>query len=155
MKQPTDYSNSAVNLVNPREVENLLNIRTNLVKIQYEAESNLENTPEYRSVNEANKKIVELDKKLRDAMDEYGSYQDLEHGDYAIKQRRQTVNYTPELVRQNAPEKIAKYVIVEAVDSNALNALAKAHEITAEDLLKCGEVRETFAYIIKQEPPES
>jgi hypothetical protein len=82
-------------------------------------------------------------------IDLYGSYQNTVTGSYAVKQRKASVDYKPELVRQYAPSKVASFVLVESVDRKAMEAMMKTGQLTPDQALLCGEVKETFAYIIQ------
>ncbi len=151
-KKNTDYSASAVNLINPPQVEGLLrDLQTEQISA-----AQLRNQADALIPDELKTKIKQHDDRatklasdIRKAIDELGSYQDLVKGWYAIKQRRESVIYKPELVRQYAPSKVASFVLVESVDSKALDALVKAGQITPEVAKQCGEIKESFAYIIK------
>ena len=66
-----------------------------------------------------------------------------------MKQRRETVTYSPMLVHRLLPENIGSLVIVESVNVKALEGLIKGQIVTAEQAKACGEVKESFAYIIR------
>ena len=158
-KANPDYSQSSVNAnevpgppVNPPEVIGLYRLlrqqQANLLDIQKKID---ESIPEAYLMAKASHLlwIAETDKELRNAMEAFGSYQNTLNGEYAVKQRRETITYKPELVRENAPAKVAEFVIIQAVDVKALEALHKAGQVDEETLMKCGTVETKYAFIIK------
>src|SRR3990167_382651 len=158
-KANPDYSQSSVNAnevpgqpVNPQEVIDLYRLlkqqQANLLDIQKKID---EIIPETYLIAKASHllRIAETDKELRNAIEAFGSYQDTLKGEYAVKQRRETTTYTPTLVRENAPAKVAEFVIIQAVDAKALEALRKAGQIDEDTLMKCGTVETKYAFIIK------
>ena len=148
-KKNPDYSQSAVYLCNPDEVYTLMLNRLSLAEKLAVLRAELGKTVLAIMIAEKEITLSELDGEIRNAIDKFGSYQDVEGGVYAVKQRRESIAYQPELVRQYAPSKVASFVLIETVDSKALDALVKAGQLTAEDARRCGEVKESFAYIIK------
>ena len=147
-----DYSTSAVNLTNPPQVVDLL--------AKYHAEEEMlfalskkadEAVPQdiKDAIASQSKAIIETGKAIRLAIDQLGSYQDVESGWYALKQRRESIAYKPELVRQYAPSKVASFVLVESVDSKAMEAMLKTGQLSLEQARQCGEIKESFAYIVK------
>lgn len=151
-KKNIDYSASAVNLTNSLDVCALLQTlqieQMTLVSLRKESDDLV---PQHLKdfIIKSTKKIEEIEKAIRQAIDLFGSYQDVENGMYAIKQRRESISYKPELVRQYAPSKVASFVLIESVDSKALDALVKAGQLTPEQARQCGEAKESFAYIVK------
>ena len=148
-KKNPDYSASAVNLCNPLEVgPKLMQYQVYQAKVRT-LEANLQAIPEFQELQACQKEIADLNAQLRGMIDAQGSYQDIEQGFYALKYRRESINYRPELVRQYAPSKVASFVLIESVDSKALDALVKAGQLTPEVARQCGEVKESYAYIIR------
>ncbi len=148
-KKNPDYTASAVDLCNPPEIgQKLINYQDCQAKIRT-LEANLEAIPEFQELQGSQKELANLNAQIRGMIDAQGSYQDIEKGWYALKQRRESIIYKPELVRQYAPSKVASFVLIESVDIKALDALIKAGQLTPETARQCGEVKETFAYIIK------
>ncbi len=151
-KKNPDYGASAVMLTNPPQIMDLL------AKYHKEAVALMGITEAINNaipVDLANQKSIlekyhqETDKAIRQAIDELGSYQDTEKGEYAVKQRRESITYKPELVRQYAPSKVASFVLVESVDSKAMDAMLKSGQLTPIVARQCGIVEEKFAYIIR------
>ena len=151
-KKNPDYSQSAVNLTNPPQVEGLLrelqNCQTAAIQLRNQADTLIPDELKGK-IKRAEELGSKLSSEIRQAIDELGSYQDVDKGWYALKQRRESILYKPELVRQYAPSKVASFVIIESVDSKALDALVKAGQVSPEEAKRCGEVKESFAYIIR------
>ncbi len=152
VKANPNYEGSAVMLTNPPQIAELLTKyrkeEADMIILQEQMKKCIPQELLDR-VDILGKWHVETNNAIRSAIDELGSYQDIEKGWYAIKQKRESITYKPELVRQYAPSKVASFVIVESVDSKALDALLKAGQISAEDARRCGEIKESFAYIIR------
>lgn len=149
MAKNIDYSASAVNLMNSPILGQKLCYFKKAQEIADAFQKTLEETGPYRALVKCQDDIAEVREEIKALIEEQGSYQDVEAGMYAIKQRRESITYKPELVRQYAPSKIASFVIIESVDSKALDALVKAGQITPEEARQCGEIKESFAYIVK------
>ena len=147
-----DYSASAERLSNPPEVVDIyIHLRTlqaDLEKVENEIQKGIPETLKV-TVASLSLQIAETDKELRAAIETFGGYQWIERGEYALRQRREAIIYKPELVRENASAKVAEFVIIQAVDTKALEALHKAGQIDEETLRKCGEIKTTYAFIIK------
>ena len=86
---------------------------------------------------------------IKSDVESYGSYQDVESGWYAIKQRKKSVTFPLDKVRAYAPKKVADFVIVESVDEKAMEAMIKAKQLTATELELCSETSESFVYIVR------
>lgn len=151
-KKNPDYESSAVKLVNSPQIRDFL-------VIIRETESTL---IAQRAIAEAcipievKTRIAELEQAvntqregMKKLIDEFGSYQDIENGYYAVKQMRKTVAYEPKLVRDNLDEKLAGMVIIEAVDKTKLAGLVKGGFITQEQADQCGIAKISYAYIIQ------
>jgi cell fate (sporulation/competence/biofilm development) regulator YlbF (YheA/YmcA/DUF963 family) len=148
-KKNPNYESSAVNLCNPPEIGQKLMEYQDCQARTRTLEANLEAIPEFQELQACQRNLNDINAQIRSMIDAQGSYQDIENGFYAVKQRRESINYKPELVRQYAPLKVASFVIVESVDTKALDALVKAGQMTPETARQCGEVKESFAYIIR------
>lgn len=148
-KKNPDYSQSAVRLCNPPQVKEALEQRQSLTSHIANLRALLEAYPEWAELQKAEQRLTDHVTYIRDAIDRFGSFQSVETGEYALKQRRESITYKPELVRQFAPEKVIPFVLVETVDSKALEAMVKAGQLAPEQARKCGIIEEKFAYIIK------
>jgi hypothetical protein len=151
-KTNPDYSASAVNLTNPPEVLAIVisqSIRRKRLDNLREEANDCVPVELRESIIKLEDEIAAEDKSLRGYIDTFGSYQDVESGYYAVKQRRESIIYRPELVNRFLPAKFAQLVIVESVDTRALDGLVKGNLVTQEQAKQCGEVKESFAYVIK------
>ena len=146
--KPKDYTASAVNLVNPPEVAEVLEQRAKAVGMLNEAKQRLEQTIEYQNVSLLANDIAEMSHQLQELVETYGSYQDMEQGLYAIKQAKISVSYDPMRVKANLP-KFADAVIEETVNKKAIEGLIKGKLISPEQADACADKSESYAYIIK------
>ena len=80
----------------------------------------------------------------------YGSYQDLDKGWYAVKQRKVSKSYNAEAFEKTYPQ-FAPAVIIKTVDTTKLNGLIKGGLLAEDDLVDVHIIKESesFAYIIK------
>ena len=151
-KKNPDYAASAVMLTNSPQVEGLLrelqNCQTAVSQLRNQADALVPDELKGK-IQRAEEQASKLSKDIRQSIDELGSYQDIDKGWYAIKQKRESISYKPELVRQYAPSKVASFVLIESVDSKAMDAMLKSGQLTPVEARQCGEVKETYAYIIK------
>lgn len=93
--------------------------------------------------------IAKAENLIRVDIEEWGSYQDTTNGRYALKSRSERLLYKPELVRLYASDKVANFVLVESVDTKAMEAMLKSKSIDPETARKCAEVEQTFRFIVK------
>lgn len=93
--------------------------------------------------------MIVLEKELKTLIETEGSYQDVEHGSYAVKQAKHTVSFEPALVRDNLTDQYANMVIVEAVDKVKLEGLVKGGFIDQSVANKCGIAKISYVFIIK------
>jgi len=151
-KKPADYSNSAENLSNPPEIGEKL---VELKELQFTAsqiEAKLNENETYRLFKEYSDRIADTIAQIKDMVDAQGSYQDIEHGMYAVKYRRVSKSYEAEPFMKFYPQYVPA-VIVNAVNSDALGGLIKGGLITEDELRKNGVLKEDvkFAYHVKVE----
>ncbi len=152
-KKNPDYSATAVDLKNDvrvaRLLESLLEAQENLTDLEGQANRCV---PEglFTGISEKRKLIGELKNGLRLAIEEWGSYQDIEAGHYAVKQTKvsQVLHVDP------FKEHYAQYVpavIIETVSEAALAGLIKGKLIEEVDLRMFKVITEdvTYAFIIK------
>lgn len=83
----------------------------------------------------------------QEAIESFGSYQDMEAGHYALKQRRVTVTYSAAAVRTAMPD-FAKAVIEETVNKAKIEGLAKGGLITPAQVEAVSTKAESFRYVI-------
>lgn len=140
MAKPKDYTESAVNLCNPSEVKELLDF---LRDKQKDRETNLEELSELTGYNAIAEKIKLCDEvigrcqaQLREAIEEHGSYQDIENERYGVKYTRKTAVYgNLASFKKNFP-KFVELCIKETIDVDALKGQVKGKLITSEELEK-------------------
>ena len=150
-KKNPDYSASAVNLTNDNSVKSVLlylrNWQCVLNDLKAQSEALIPSELKER-IKEAEKNVTTAGQDIRVAIDERGSYQDIEAGQYAVKQRRESTTYLPEKVEDYLAN-FASAVIEKSVNKKALEGLIKGNLITAEQARMCGVVSMSYAYIIK------
>ena len=151
VKNP-DYSQSCENLCSPGEVMDLL--------VQLHAEEANKATLEDQlkeqcaelvdGIAKSAKGIAQIQVQIKEAIDQFGSYQDIEAGLYAVKYRRMSKSYHPEPLKEKFP-KFATLCIQEAVDIKALEGQIKGGLVTLEQLKEAGVLTETptYAYYIR------
>ncbi len=146
-----DYSGSAVNLCNPYQVREALQIlkrRQDTLEKLYEESEDMIPQELKDNIKLVQKTVAEAQTLVHDGIELYGSYQDVEAGIYGVCQRRRSVIYLPDKVKANLP-KYAPAVIEEMVNKKAFEGLIKGGLITEEQARDCSEEKETFAYIIE------
>ncbi len=145
-----DYSASAVNLVNPKEIEEKLIVYHQKLMSLATLKEELEAEPQYQRVKNMQNEVAAIEKDLYGLIDQFGSYQDLERGWYAVKQHRVNYIYDPTIFKKEFPE-FALVVIKEIVDMPRLQGLIKGGLIDTKDLFEKGTATEnvTFAYIVR------
>jgi len=148
-----DYSATAVKLDNPCEVRELLDrLRNNRAVLEGLTAKAQDCIPKELkdSIANQNQNVAEIEKSIREAIDNFGSYQDVESGLYALKYKRVSKFYNAERFKANY-EKLAPAVIVEMVNVKALEGLIKGGLVTEADLdiHNVIERTETYAYLVK------
>ncbi len=152
-KKNTDYSASAVNLTNDYHLSDLthrlMDNEQKLCALRNKVESLIPDDLK-ESIRCTEEMIKNFYDDIRLAIGEYGSYQDVEHGVYALKQRKVSVSYDPKQLRFKHPKE-AELVIEESVNATKINGLIKGGLLNQADLKLEGVTKETesFAYIIK------
>lgn len=150
MAENRDYSKSAVDLTNPPQVKALLDELHQIKAKTTELEGVLSENETYIQLQANIKQAAEVEQIIKDTIDIFGSYQDVEQGEYALKYRRQSKQYDPAAFKRNYPA-FAPAVIVDSVNTKALEGLIKGKLIT-EDALRLNHVMtttETTAFVIK------
>jgi hypothetical protein len=147
-KKFPDYSHSAVNLCNPPEVSEMMTKRLTLINQIAQMEIQLKESELYRQIEAAKDALEAMDEDIKAAIESYGSYQDTEQGVYAVRQRRVSVTYIPELVKKHIPD-YAGAIIEEIVNKQKVGGLLKGGLISQEQVDSISETSESFAYIIK------
>ena len=148
-----DYSASAVKMVNPPEIKVLLGelqkLKADMLILNEQAEKLIPQDLKDR-MSICSKYISEKEADVKLAIDIFGSYQDLEQGQYAVKQRKVSKSYNAEKFEAIYPQ-YSPAVIIKAVDTTKLNGLIKGGLLT-ENYLKTLDIiheSESFAYVIR------
>lgn len=148
-KRNPDYSQSAVNLCNPPEVLELLKNYHSTQTVIDNLDAVLKAYPEYEQMIEQQQKLAELRKDIEKAIEQYGSYQEIQFGCYALKQRAITVCYLAEAVHKHLNPAMVAAVIVESVDKATVEALVKAGRISLEEQELISQKTEVYKFIIR------
>jgi len=142
-----DYSNSAVNLCNPPELHSLLCALSILEAEEFNLTVELERTDTFQILKTKREEIASLLDTIRETIEAKGSYQDPDAGEYALKQRKLSVTYIAGRVREFLRD-FADAVIEEVVNKKKIEGLRKGGLISPDDLARCSETTESFAFII-------
>lgn len=158
MKPGTDYSATAIHLTNSAEVGILLQALGTADKQLHDCEVAYflatRDLPEHIAQTKAIADAAKARKAIHEAIDRYGSYQDIENGIYAVKQARKSISYDPNKCREYLGP-YGEAVIQEAVSIDAIKGLLKGKLITEEKAKLCEIVTPMSpAYIIEIIPIE-
>jgi hypothetical protein len=152
-KSNPSYEATAVNLKNAEQLKTDLeiyhDINEAIAKLGAEINAAIpQDLKDQLTVLEAHLKTS--NDQIRADIDIYGSYQDVEKGWYAVKQRAVSKSYDPEVFEKVYPQ-FAPAIIIKCVDSVKLNGLIKGGLVTEADLKEKSVIRETesFKVIIK------
>ena len=149
----TDFTKSAERLTNPAEVRNLLLEYGEALALTEARETALKATEAYAVLNQAQEAASKAREAVREAVERCGSYQDVEAGHYAVKQRKFSVSYDPVKVREVIPQ-FAAGVIEESVPKNKILGLVRGGLITSEQEAKLAittELQPAFIIAIVEE----
>jgi predicted transcriptional regulator len=154
-KKNNDYSASAVNLNNNITVKELLDslhtYQRNEAEIQQQVKASIpkELLDQVTAIQDRIKTITD---DLKKAVDELGSFQDVEKGEYAVKMRVCHVDYDAEAFEKHYPGYAPAVIdIQKTINKVSLKGLIKAEKIT-EDALKQANItteKNTYRYIIE------
>jgi hypothetical protein len=148
-----DYTNSAVNMVNPTSVKTALKdlriLQQELAAIRDEIQGHIP----AELVNHEAGVLMAIESNtnlIKHLIDIDGSYQEPLIGAYAVKQRKVSLSYNPQPIKEHYPN-MAPMVIQETVNVKALEGLIKGGLVTPGELKKNGitEEHESFSYIVK------
>jgi len=147
-KNGPDYTASAECLYNPATVKELLDTlhRAENLRISLKEEIPAELLGRIDAIEVS---IREITYRLKEAVEQHGSYQDIEAGDYAVKYRRIHKEFNADTFAEKFPE--YPTVIKRAVDVGKLQGLVKGGLLTEDELKVKGILTEeqTFAFYIK------
>lgn len=149
-KANPNYAETAYQLNNSPTVKEALDAYHTCHALTEEALRELEKLPVYQQYQDAIGVEDAAKNLVRDAIDQYGSYQDVEAGEYAVRQVRHKKDYHAEPFMENFP-KYAPAVIEQTVNEHALMGLVKGKLIEEDELVSNGVITtsETYAYIVK------
>ena len=152
-----DYSASADNLRNdPKLGIMLLKLHERqgaLVAIKEMAQSHIPQAVR-DGILATEAEIANLEKSIRTGIDILGSFQDVEAGLYAIRQRRVSLSYDAQAFKAAYPP-FATAVMTETVNVKVLEGLMKGKILTAEDLKEKGVSKESVNYRYIVEVPSA
>lgn len=97
-------------------------------------------------IKAAGEKLAEAEKLVRDAVLYWGSYQNLETGDYAVRYARKSKRYDPEKLRKYHPKE-AELAIMETVNVQALEGLIKGGLLDEKQLREKKILTEETLYV--------
>lgn len=140
MPKPKDFTDSAVQLCNPVEVKELLeklSPEQDALKA-LEDELKASNTKLVEKIATQSGKVADLQQVIRGAIDQHGSYQDLENERYGVKYERKTPVYDNIVSFKKNFAKFAELCIKETIDVNALRGQIKGKLITEKQLEDAG-----------------
>lgn len=152
-KKNMDYSKSAVNLTNPGELipqlAVLLALKGSKEVITQEIQEAIPKELNQKLLD-ITAEIAKVEETIKETIEKFGSFQNVEKGVYALKQRKVSRSYDAGVFKLAYPT-YAPAVIVETVDTVKLGGLIKGGLITEESLKINGvvEEKESFQYIIK------
>lgn len=153
MKKNPDYTASAINLCNPNEVKlaliELYTAQANLVMLESKVRDLI--PKELRDEVEAIRKdVTGLNQSVREAIEEHGSFQDVENGNYALQQLKKSSVYHVDPFKEHFSKHTGS-VVEETINRKALEGLVKGGLIEQADLegFKVVTYDETRAFIIK------
>lgn len=152
-RKNTDYSKSAVALLNPQVVEISLIQLNNFQRRLNEVNEAMTAAIPQNLKDEAQQLtdlIGNINKVIREQIESNGSYQNLDQGWYAVKQKKVSKSYDARVFKLAYPQ-YSPAVVIETIDTAKLTGLIKGGLITEDDLKTNGVVTETesYSYIIK------
>lgn len=146
-----DYTASAVKLTNSPEVKGLFHEWLTAKDLANEAKEAFDKVtaelPEFDKAEQAIALLKETIQNLEAAIKEFGSYQDIEQGLYALRQKRQQISYDPQMVKEHIPDYADK--ILSQVDTTVLRGLITGKLVTKEQADKCAIVKESVRFVIE------
>jgi hypothetical protein len=152
-KTNPDYTASAKDLSNPvptfNAYDNWKMAKDLLEKAELEIEAKIP-TELITARDKARELVDSAYNALKEAVINYGGFQNIEAGEYALQQRRASKSYNVEPFKMHFGE-WTPMVLVEAIDVKNLESLIKDGKLKETDLKERGVVteKESFAYIIK------
>ena len=127
-----DYTNSAENLCNPVEVADLIAQYRNKLSVLDATKAKIP-VDIMNQCMEAEAEVKRVYDEIKEAIDQYGSFQDIELGYYAIKYRRMKKSYCVEAFKELFPKYVSA-VVEETINVKALEGMVKGKLINEEEL---------------------
>ena len=152
-KKNPDYSASAINLCNPDEVGKALrNLYIAQGLLEGLEDQALDLVPQglKDDIELSRLEVTGLNQTLRESIEHFGSYQDVEFGHYALQQLKKSSVYHVEPFKEHFSKHVGS-VVEETINKKALEGLVKGGLIEQGDLEmhKVVTYDETRAFIIK------
>lgn len=134
-KKNPDYSVTAINLCNPQEVYTaLVRLHNFQNKLTAKKDALKALNPDlFAEIELLENCITEETSKIKSLIQQHGSYQDAEAGEYALIYERKTPVYDADAFEARYP-KLAPAVLVKAVDVKTLEGLIKSGRLDKTDL---------------------
>jgi hypothetical protein len=145
-----DYSKTIINQTNADEVKLELNLYYQLQIESEDLKVKLEITEIFQEWTKANNRLTEQKAKVQEAIDKFGSYQDLDNGSYGLKYNRHSKEYHAQPMLNKFPKE-AGIAVEPMVNVDALNGLIKGKILSEDELKEAGVITEkvTEAYYIR------
>ena len=153
VKEAPDYTASGVNLCNPDEVKEqieLLQGYQEQLRATREKISSLIPEELTKELDWFQWNVNDITKAIRLKVEEHGGYQDIKTETYALFQTRRTAEYHAQPFMERY-EQAVPMVIENAINATALKGLIKGGMLSQDDLEEHGVIgyKETEAFILK------
>lgn len=151
-KKNPDFTESVEKLCNPIQVKDLLDQLHLEEKTKADLEIQLrEQSAELvDGIAKMGVVIADTQKQIKEAIEQFGSYQNVETGEYGVKVRRISKSYDAKEFADFFPN-YTPAVVIQTINVKALEGLIKGGLIKEDELRNCGVLREdtTYAFIIR------
>jgi hypothetical protein len=150
-KKNNDYSKTAVNLTNPPQVKELLDKLHGYQALKENIEQEIPEELQKR-LAEVGKLIVDTTAQVKSAIQQFGSYQDVELGHYGVYQEVNTPEYRADcFIGKSIFKDFESVVIKPTINVDALRALIKGGLLTEDTLREQGVItdKKTFKFVIR------
>jgi hypothetical protein len=146
-----DYSSSAVNLTNPPQVKELLDKLHGYQALKENIEQEIPVELQKR-LAEVGKLIADTTAQVKGAIEQFGSYQDVELGHYGVYQEVNTPDYHADcFIGKSIFKDFEPVVIKPTINVDALRALIKGNLLTEDNLREHGVItdKKIFKFVIR------
>ena len=144
-KKKADYTNSAVKLCNPDQVRDLTVEKRRLENLVAACQEKLKTNKAYLQLQDHERALGEIAGKIKKAIDDFGSFQDIEAGVYALKYKRISKVYHVDPFKEHYA-KYATAVVEETINAKALEGIIKGGLIEEADLKMHKVITEDVGY---------